>query len=97
MRASGLPSTKIQLPNFNLERINNMSNFKHKVQTKTDAMQLHRNDLALKLWSKKNPSITLVRASRVNGVTTWNVPEWDSIRKSFCEMKLNHVKRYGSN
>jgi len=76
-----------------------MSNFKHKMQTKTDSMRLFRTYDELLQWSVNNPEVRIDKGNHDarTGVTTWNVPEWDDARKAYCDAKLAHVKRYGSN
>jgi len=73
--------------------------FKHKVQTKTDAMKLFRTFADLLKWSKDNPDLRIIKGNHDTrtGVTTWNVPQWDDARKGYCDAKLAHVKKYGSN
>jgi len=73
--------------------------FQHKMQTKTDAMRLFRTTADLLKWSAKNPSVTIVKGNHDarTGTTTWNVPQWDKVRKSFCDAKLDTIKRFGSN
>ncbi len=73
--------------------------FQHKLQTKTDAMQLFRTFADLQQWSKDNPDVRIIKGNHDTrtGVTTWNVPQWDDARKSFCDAKLADIKKYGSN
>lgn len=76
-----------------------MSDFPHKLQTKTDAMRLFRTFTDLQQWLKDNPTVKVVKGNHDarTGVTTWNIPEWDDARKAYCDAKLKHVQRYGSN
>jgi hypothetical protein len=76
-----------------------MSDFKHKMQTRTDAMRLFRTYDEINQWSVNNPDIGIVKGSHDTrtGVTTWNVPQWDRVRADYCKAKLADVKRYGSN
>jgi hypothetical protein len=76
-----------------------MSDFKHKMQTKTDAMRLFRTYDDILQWSVNNPDIRIVKGNHDarTGTTTWNVPQWDDQRKAYCDAKLIDCKRYGSN
>ncbi len=76
-----------------------MSYFKHKVQTKTDAMRLFLTDDDLLKWSKDNPDVEVVKGKHDTrtGVTTWNVPQWDKVRADYCSAKSATIRRYGSN
>ena len=73
--------------------------FPHKMQTKTDAMRLFRTFDDLQKWSKDNPDVDIIKGKHDarTGITTWNVPQWDDARKAYCDAKLKHVQRYGSN
>ena len=73
--------------------------FKHKVQTKTDAMRLFRTFDDLRKWSMMQPDVKIVKGNHDarTGVTTWNVPQWDKVRADYCSAKLATIKRYGSN
>ena len=73
--------------------------FKHKMQTKTDAMRLFRTYDDLIQWSVNNPDIRIVKGDHDTrtGVTTWNVPQWDAQRKAYCDAKQQYVEKYGSN
>ena len=73
--------------------------FKHKMQTKTDAMRLFRTYDDLIQWSVNNPDVRIVKGNHDTrtGVTTWNVPQWDDQRKAYCDAKQRHCERYGSN
>lgn len=73
--------------------------FPHKMQTKTDAMRLFRTFADLQQWSQDNPTVKIIKGKHDDrtGVTTWNVPQWDDARKAYCDAKLAHVQRYGSN
>lgn len=73
--------------------------FKHKMQTKTDAMRLFRTYDDLIQWSVNNPDVRIVKGDHDarTGVTTWNVPQWDAQRKAYCDAKQRYVEKYGSN
>ena len=73
--------------------------FQHKLQTKTDAMQLFRTIDDLQKWSRDNPHVLIDFGNHDTrtGVTTWNVPQWDDARKNYCDAKLADIKKYGSN
>ena len=76
-----------------------MSDFKHKMETRTDAMRLFRTYDELLQWSVNNPDVRIVKAKQDarTGVTTWNVPQWDKVRADYCSAKKADIRRYGSN
>jgi hypothetical protein len=76
-----------------------MSDFKHKMQTKTDSMRLFRTYDELLQWSVNNPDVRIVKGNHDarTGITTWNVPDWDGVRADYCEAKKADCIRYGSN
>mgnify|MGYP001174631348 CR=1 FL=1 len=49
MQASGLPSTKIQLPNFNLERINIMTKITNYNETR---QRFENGEITLEQWQE---------------------------------------------
>jgi hypothetical protein len=76
-----------------------MNNFKHEMQTRTDAMRLFRTYADILQWSVNNPDVRIVKGNHDarTGVTTWNVPDWDKEREVYEAAKMQDIKRYGSN